>query len=58
MLLTGLIHQERVLRAVSILLSYAPDRDWNLEEEMKGWGAGEGPLLPPSAVRGSAKADA
>ena len=32
------------LRAGSIFLSYAPDKDWNLQEEMKGWGVGEGPL--------------
>ena len=32
------------LRVVSIFLSYAIDKDWNLEEEMKGWGAGEGPF--------------
>ena len=25
------------LRPVSMLLSYAPDRDWDLEEEMTGW---------------------
>ena len=39
------IHTPRAcfLRAVSIFLSYAPDRDWDLEEEMKGWGAGESP---------------
>ena len=32
------IHTPRAcfLRAVSSLLSYAPDRDWDLEEEMKG----------------------
>ena len=28
------------LRAVTIFLCYAPDRDWNLEEEMQGWGRG------------------
>ena len=39
------------MRAVSIVLSYAPDRDWNLEEEMKGWGVGESPLLPSYGVR-------
>ena len=26
-----------LLRSVSMLLSYAPDRDWDLEEEMTGW---------------------
>ena len=46
--------QERVLRAVSIFLSYAPDKDWNLEEEMKVWGVADSPLSTPSAVRGSA----
>ena len=36
------IHTPRacLLRAVSILLSCAPDRDWYPEEEMKGWSAG------------------
>ena len=34
------IHSPRacLLRAVSILLSYAPDRDWDLEKEMMEWG--------------------
>ena len=29
------------LRAVTIFLCYAPDRDWNLDEEMQGWAVGE-----------------
>ena len=32
------------LRAASIFLNYAPDKDWDMEEEMKGWGVGDGPL--------------
>ena len=28
------------LRAVTILLSNAPDKEWKLEEEMQGWGVG------------------
>ena len=47
-----------LLRAVSILLSYAPDRDWDLEEEMKRWCVGESPLLPPHVAGGNALADA
>ena len=34
-------------RAVSVLLYNSPDKDWNHEEEMKGWGFGECPPLPP-----------
>ena len=41
------------LRAVTIFLCYAPDRDWNLEEEMQGWCVGEDRLARLSAVRGS-----
>ena len=54
------VHTPRacLLRSVSILLSYSPDRDWDLEEEMKGWCVGESPLLPPYAVGGNALADA
>ena len=42
------VHTPRTcsLRAVSILLNYAPDRDWDHYEEMRGWGLGENPLLP------------
>ena len=42
------VHTPRAcfLRAVSILLSHAPDRDWDLDEEMRGWKVGENPLLP------------
>ena len=36
-----------LLRAVSVLLSNAPDRDWDLDEELRVWGLGEYPLLPP-----------
>ena len=50
--------REFLLRAVRILLSYAPDRDWDLEEEMKGWGVGESPLLPPCGEGGNSLADA
>ena len=28
-------------RAVTIFLCYAPDRDWDFEEEMQGWGVRE-----------------
>ena len=30
---------------MSTLLSRAPDRDWDLDEEMRRWGLGENPLL-------------
>ena len=37
-----------LLRAVGVLLCNSPDKDWNgEEEEMKGWGLGECPLLLP-----------
>ena len=29
------------LRAVTISLCHAHDKDWNIEEEMQGWSAGE-----------------
>ena len=38
-----------LLRAVSVLLGNSPDKDWNHEEELNGWGLGECPLLPFSA---------
>ena len=41
------------LRVVTIFLCYAPDRDWNLEEQMQGWGVGEDRLAGLSALRGS-----
>ena len=44
---------ECFLRAVTILLCYAPDKDWKLEEEMQGWCVGEDRLARLSAVRGS-----
>ena len=42
------VHTPRayLLRAASTLLSCAPDRDWDLDEEMRRWGLGENPLLP------------
>ena len=33
--------RESFLRAVTILLSCAPDRDWDLKEEMQAWGVEE-----------------
>ena len=36
-----------LLRAVSVLPSNAPDRDWDLDEELRVWGLGEYPLLTP-----------
>ena len=43
------LHTSRtcLLRAVSVLLCNSPDKDWNDEEEMKGWCLGECPLLLP-----------
>ena len=43
------VHTPRtcLLRAVSVLLCNSPDKDWNHEEELKGWGLGECPLLLP-----------
>ena len=35
-----------LLRYVSVVLHRSPDKDWNVEEEMKGWGLGECPCLP------------
>ena len=52
------IPRESLLRAVSILLSYAPDRDWDLEEEIKDWCAVESPFLPPCGEGGNALPDA
>ena len=46
------------LRAVSIPLSYALDRDWDLEEETKGWGVGERLLVPLFGEVENALADA
>ena len=41
------------LRAVTILLSYAPDKDWDLKEEMQGRGVGEDRIARLSEIRGS-----
>ena len=41
------------LRAVTIMLCYALDKDWKFEEEMQGWCVGEDRLARLSAVRGS-----
>ena len=48
------MHQRRVffLRAVTIFLCYALDKDWKIEE-MQGWGVGKDRLARPSAARGS-----
>ena len=35
-----------LLRSVSVVLYRSPDKDWNVEEEMKGWGLGKWPCLP------------
>ena len=35
-----------LLRSVSVVLYRSPDKDWNVEEEMKGWGLEERPCLP------------
>ena len=35
-----------LLRTVSVVLYRAPDKDWNVEEEIKGCGLGESPRLP------------
>ena len=41
------------LRAVTIFLCYAPDKDCKMEEEMQGWCVGKDRLARLSAVRGS-----
>ena len=33
-------------RSVSVVLYRSHDKDWNVEEEMKGWELGERPWLP------------
>ena len=38
------------LRAVSVLLCNSPGKDRYQEEELKGWGLGKCPLLPPYSV--------
>ena len=45
-------------REVSVLLSCAPDMDWDLDEELREWGLGEDPLLPPYSGGGDAPQDA
>ena len=45
--------RECFLRAVTIFLCYAPDRDWKLEEELQGWGVEEDRLARLFAVSGS-----
>ena len=45
-------------RAASVLLCNSPDKDWNHEEELKGWVLGEYPLLPPYRVGGDEPSDA
>ena len=30
-----------------MVLYRSPDKDWNVEEEMMGWGLGESPCLLP-----------
>ena len=47
--------RECFLRAVTIFLWDAPDKDWKLEEEMQGWGVGEDRLSRLSAVRESTR---
>ena len=36
-----------LLRSVGVVLDRSPDKDWDVGREMKGWGLGEGPVLPP-----------
>ena len=45
----GGLHTPRtcLLRTVGVVLHRSPDKDWNDEEEMKGWGLGEFPYLLP-----------
>ena len=35
------------LTSVSVVLYRSLDKDWDVEKEMKGWGLGEWPCLPP-----------
>ena len=46
---------ECFLRAVTILLSFRPDKDWDLKEEMQGWRVGEDRIARFSEIRGSAR---
>ena len=48
----------RHVRAVSVLLCNLPDKDWNREEESKGWGLVGYPVLPPCSVGGDEPSDA
>ena len=43
------VHTPRtcLLGSVSVVLHRSPDKDWNFEKEMKGWGLGEWLCLPP-----------
>ena len=44
------VHTPRtcLLRAVCVLLCNAPDKDWNHEEELKGWGLGNARSCRPT----------
>ena len=42
------------LRAVTIFMCYAPDRDWKREKEMREWGVGDDRLARVEEIRGSA----
>ena len=46
------VHTPRtcLVRAVSVLLCNSPGKDWNHEDELKGWSLGECPILPPHSV--------
>ena len=45
--------RECFLRAVTIMLSYAPDTDLDLKEEMQGWGVGDDRIARLSEIRAS-----
>ena len=45
--------RECFLRAVTLLLSQAPDKDWDLKEEMQGWGLGGDRVAGLSEIRGN-----
>ena len=42
------------LRAVTVFLCCAHDKDWDLKEEMQGWGVGEDRIATLSAIRENA----
>ena len=47
-----------VMNMVDVVLHNAPDKDWNHEKEMKGWGLREFPhLLPYDSVSDDALSD-